>query len=86
MKKATARDFTRKAREKTEQAKEAGGSQKYQHDDMDVEEEDDDAFGVAAHPLCDASMPLLEEPCLPLSDTPPNPCDGSEEMSEGSNE
>ena len=53
---------------------------------MEVEEDRDDASGVAARPMCDASMPLLEEPRLPLSDLPPNPCDGSEEISEGANE
>ena len=53
---------------------------------MVAEEEPDETFGVAAFPLCDASMPLFEEPRLPLSDLPPNPSDGSEEMSEGANE
>ena len=66
-KKARARGYARKAREKKKQAKEAWGAQEYQHDDVEVGEEHDDA-----------STPLLEEPCLPLSDLPPNPCDGCE--------
>ena len=85
-KKARAREYARKAREKKKQAKEAGGAQEYQHDDMEAEEEHDDTFGVAAYPPCDASMPLSKGPRLPPSDLPPNPCDGSEEMSEGANE
>ena len=48
-------------------------------------EESDETSGVAASPLCDTSMLLIEKPRLPLSDLPPNPSDGNEEMSEGAN-
>ena len=41
-KKARAREFTKKAREKEQQAEEAGGTQENQHDDMGAEEERDE--------------------------------------------